>query len=434
MQVSVENTTELSRKMTVRISEDAIKEKMDARIKKLAREVKLDGFRPGKVPLQVVKKMYGGRVRDEITGDLIQSSYIEALQSEQLNPAGMPTINPAESENEEGFEYIAEFEVYPEIALDGLAQVSVNRANGEIEDADIDKTIESLRQQKKTWNEVDREAATDDQITIDFSGVCEDENFTDGKVEKYPLTLGAGQMIPGFEDQLIGLKAGESKVFEVAFPEDYNNEKLAGKTAEFSIDVVSVEEPELPEVNAEFVQEFGVEDGDLEVFREQVKANLNNELEQAIKRHTKNNVMDALYEKVTFTVPNVLIDQEIENLKEPYKANAKGQKLNIDDLDLPRDMFEEQARRRVALGLILAEIIQKNDIKADDARVRETLENMARSYESPDEMLKWYYGDKDRLAEIESLVLEDQAMDWVLTQVDVTEEVLSFDELSKPQQ
>lgn len=435
MQVSVEKTSDLSRKMTVRVSEDAIKEKMDARIKSLAREVKLDGFRPGKVPLQVVRKMYGARVRDEITGDLIQSSYVEAIQAEQLKPAGPPQILPSENKiDSEGFEYIADFEVYPEVSLQGLEKMQVDRANGQIEKADIDKTIESLRQQKVEWHTVKRAAVNEDQITFHFSGVCEDESFTNGKVEDYKLTLGAGQMIPGFEDELIGLEAGNSKTFELPFPEQYGNDKLAGKTAQFDVEIVTIEEPVLPEVDADFIKNFGVEDGDLDKFHQQVKTNLENELEQGLKRHTKNSVMDALYAKIELVVPKVLIDQEIEHLKEPYKANAKRQNQNFEDIDLPVEMFEKQAQRRVALGLILAEIVQKNELKVDDDKVRETLENMAKSYDSPEDVIKWYYDDKQRLAELEQMVLEDQAMDWILGQVEVTEQTLSFDELTKQQQ
>lgn len=435
MQVSVEKTSELSRKMTVSVPEETIKEKMDARIKSLAREVRLDGFRPGKVPLQVVKKMYGGRVRDEITGDLIQSSYIEAIQAEKLRPAGPPQILPAQNQAEsDGFQYIADFEVYPEVVLDGLAQMQVSRANGQVQAADIDNMIESLRQQKKEWADVERAGATDDQITFHFSGVCEEENFTNGKVEDYQLVLGSGQMIPGFEDELLGLQAGATKTFDSTFPEEYGNDKLAGKTAQFDIEVVAVKEPVLPEVDAEFMKAFGVEDGNLEDFRQEVQRNLENELEQAISRRNKDRVMDELYAKIELPIPAVLIDQEIEHLKEPYKADAKRQNRKLEDLDLPAEMFEQQAKRRVALGLILAEIVQKNELKVDDERVRTTLENMAKSYDSPDDVVKWYYEDKTRLNEVEQMVLEDQAVDWILGQVTVTGETLSFDELTKQKQ
>ena len=434
MQVSVEKTSELSRKMTVRVPEQAIKEKMDVRIKSLAREVKLDGFRPGKVPPQVVRKMYGDRIRGEITGDLIQSSYVEAIESENLKPAGPPQIIPVEKPSApDGFEYIADFEVYPVVNLDDLAKMQVSRANGQVETADIENMIESLRQQKKDWSAVERGAGNEDQITFHFSGVCEDENFTDGKVENHKLTLGSGQMIPGFEEELQGLATSNTKVFDIQFPEKYGNDKLSGKTAQFDIEVVSVEEPILPELDAEFIKGFGVDDGDLDKFREDIKRNLENELEQGIKRFVKNSVMDALYAKIELNLPSVLIDQEVEHLKEPYKANAKRQNKNLEDIDLPTEMFEQRANRRVALGLILAEIVQKNEIKVDDDRVRATLDAMARSYDSPEDVLKWYYDDKNRLAEIEQMTLEDQAVDWILGQVSVTDKTLSFDELTKPQ-
>lgn len=433
MQVSVEKTSELSRKMTVHISEEAISKKMNARIKSLAREIKLDGFRPGKVPLQIVKKRYGTSVKNEIMGDLIQSTYVEAIKSEQLNPAGMPKIKPAENGSESGgFEYSAVFEVYPKVVLEGLDKMQINRANGQLEASDIDETIELLRQQKKTWQEVKRAAAIDDQIAFHFSGVCGEENFTNGKVENHQTILGSGQMIPGFDDELVGLEASATKTFDVVLPEKYGNEKLAGKIATFNVEIVKVEAAELPEVDAEFIKEFGVDDGDVEKFCEQVKVNLENELEQGIKRTTKNNVMGALYDKIQLQVPTVLIDQEIEYLQTSYKADAKRQGQQV--ADLPRDMFEKQAQRRVAMGLILSEIIQKNEIKVDDERVKETLENMAKSYDSPDEMVKWYYSDKQRLAEIENMVIENQVVDYILGQAEVIEEVLSFYDLSKSQQ
>ncbi|PKM11229.1 MAG: trigger factor [Gammaproteobacteria bacterium HGW-Gammaproteobacteria-3] len=427
MQVSVEKTSELNRKMTVSVPEDVIQEKMAERFKTLAREVKMDGFRPGKVPAHVVKKMYGDRVRGEVSGDLIQSTYFEALQEQNLRPAGYPNIQP--SEDKEGFQYTAEFEVYPEISLAGIDQIEVIRKNAAVEASDIDVMIERIRKQGATWSVIERAAQESDRVTLHFAGICQGENFTNGKVENQQVEIGSKQMIPGFEENLIGLAAGESKTFTVTFPEQYGNDKLAGKEAEFTVDVVSVEASELPEINAEFVQSYGIESGDIAAFREDIKANMERELKQALRNDLKNKVMDALYDKINVMLPNALVDQEIDSLMKPYAENAKKQNLKLEDLKLSRETFEKQARRRVALGLILAEIIQHNAIKTDADKVRATIEDMAQSYEHPQDVINWYYSDEKRLGEIQQLVLEDQTIDWLLEQAKVTDESVSFSDI-----
>lgn len=432
MQVSVEKTSELSRKMTVSLPEEMLQEKMDARFKSLAREVKVDGFRPGKVPVRVVKKMYGDRVRGEVTGDLIQTTYFEALQKQELNPAGQPHIHP--NEDAEGFEYIAEFEVYPEISLDLLPALEIKRPVSTVEQTDQDAMVTKLREQKKDWKTVERAAEKDDRVTIHFSGVCEGENFTDGKVEDYPVEIGSNKMIPGFEGELIGLESGANKAFEVVFPEDYGNEKLAGKPTEFEVELLKVEESVLPELDEVFIKAYGIEDGTTESFNTDVKSNMERELAQGIKGRLKNTVMDALYEKIEITLPNALIDEEIKNVMKPYQANAKKQGMNIEDLDLPKDMFEGQAKRRVALGLILGEIIRKNEISVDDAKVRSTIEEMANSYERPEDVMEWYYADETRLNEVKQMVLEDQTVEWIVDQAQVSEETVSFEDIMEKQQ
>ena len=432
MQVSVEKTSELSRKMTVSLPEEMIQEKMDARFKTLAREVKIDGFRPGKVPVRVVKKMYSDRVKNEITGDLIQTTYFQALQEQDLNPAGQPHIHP--NEEAAGFEYIAEFEVYPEISLDALPTLTIARPVATVEQADQDAMITKLRGQKKEWNLVERTAEKTDQVTIDFSGVSEGENFTDGKVEGYAVEIGSETMIPGFENELIGLEAGAEKTFEVSFPDGYGNEKLAGKKAEFEVKLLKVEESSIPDLDDDFIKAYGVEDGSLESFNKDIKINMERELAQGLKDKLKNAVMDVLYEKVQISVPNTLIDQEIQNMMKPYQANAAKQNMKVEDLDLPKEMFEDQAKRRVALGLVLGEIIRKNDIKVDDAKVRSTIEEMAVSYERPEDVLEWYYSDESRLNEVKQMVLEQQTVDWIVEQAQVSDEAVSFDDIMDKQQ
>jgi trigger factor len=432
MQVSVEKTSELSRKMTVSLSEEMLQEKMDARFKSLAREVKVDGFRPGKVPVRVVKKMYADRVKHEVTGDLIQSTYFEALQEQELNPAGQPHIH--QLDEVEGFQYAAEFEVYPEVSLDGISALEIKRPVATVEQSDLDGMVAKLREQKKNWAVVERASEKGDRVTVSFSGVCEGENFTEGKVKDYPVEIGAGTMIPGFEDELIGLEAGAIKTFEVNFPEEYGNEKLAGKPAEFEVELFKIEQAALPEIDEEFIKAYGVEDGLLDSFNADIKANMERELVSGLKGKLKNSVMDELYEKIQITLPSALIDDEVKNVMKPYEANVKKQGLNLADLDLPKDMFEEQAKRRVALGLILGEIIQKNEIKVDDAKVKSTIEDMASSYERPEDVLQWYYSDESRLNEVKQMVLEDQTVEWVVDQAKVSDETVSFEDVMERQQ
>lgn len=431
MQVSVEKTSELSRKMTVSIPEDMIQEKMEVRFKSLAREVKIDGFRPGKVPVRVVKKLYAERVRGEITGDLIQSSYLDALKEQDLNPAGHPHIHPVEETT--GFEYTAEFEIYPKISLDNVSSLEIKNPTATVQQADIDSMVAKLRDQKKEWKIVQRASAKRDQVTVHFLGVCEGEDFTEGKVENYSVEIGSGQMIPGFEDELIGLEAGANKAFSIGFPEEYGSKKLAGKTAEFEVDLIKVEEAVLPDIDAEFIKNYGVEDGTIESFNVDIKSNMERELTQGLKGKLKNAVMNALYEKIEVTVPNALIDQEVESMMKPYQENAKKQNMSLKDLDLPRNLFEEQAKRRVALGLILGEVIQKNEMKVDDAKVRTTLEYMAKNYDTPSDLIDWYYSDEKRLNEIKQMVLEEQTVEWIVSQAKMTDETVNFEDVMEKQ-
>jgi trigger factor len=432
MHVSVEKTSELSRKMTVSVPETVVQEKMAERLKSLAREVKVDGFRPGKVPQSVVQKLYGSKVRDEIAGDLIQSSFYEALQSESLRPAGYPHIEHADGA--EGFNYTATFEVYPEIKLEGLDQLQVVRPNAVVGEEDINSIIEKLREQKKEWVVAERAAETNDQVTVHFSGAIDEVNFTDGKVENYPVEIGANKMIPGFEDQLIGLETGATKSFELSFPAEYGNTELAGKTAQFDIEVVSIETAVLPEIDEEFIKAYGVEQGSVEAFHADVKENLSRELKQVLRGKLKNAVMDALYTKFQITVPNVLIDEEIERLIAPYIESAKRQKLKPEDLNLSREAFEEQAKRRVTLGLLLGDVIQQNSIQLDADKVRSTVEELAKSYENPEEVVAWYYADEKRLHDVEQMVLEDQVVEWLVAQAQVSDETISFSEVMDRQQ
>ena len=427
MQVSVEKTSELSRKMTVIVPETIVQEKMAERLKTLARQVKIDGFRPGKVPQHVVNKMYGERVRGEIAGDLIQTTYYDALRDQDLKPAGQPHIH--DLDETEGFKYIAEFEVYPEISLAGIEGMEITQTSATVEESDVDAMIEKLRAQKKTWNEVECASRAQDRISIEFSGVSEGENFTDGMVKDFPVEIGAKQMIPGFEDNLVGLKKGDSKTFSVTFPEDYTNTKLAGTLAEFSVEVSKVEESVLPVIDEEFIKAYGTQDGLMTTFRTDIKANMERELAQALHGKLKNTVLDALYEKIKLNVPNILIEEEIQNLMKPYLESAKRNKMKQADMQLPKEMFKDQAQRRVALGLILGEIIHAQDIKVDDNKVRTTIEDMAKSYEQPEAYVTWYYSDKSRLHSVQQMVLEDQTVEWLVSKAKIANETKGFGDI-----
>jgi trigger factor len=430
MQVSVELTSELSRKMTVSIPTTVLEDKINSRLKSLARDVKIDGFRPGRAPAKIVAKLYGDRVKGEVTGDLIESTYFEALKQEKLNPVAQPQIVPAEGE---GLVYVAEFEVYPEISLDGLQQIKITRPVAEVSEADVDAMIEKLRVQQARWKAVERPSQLEDQLTINFSGVVNGENFTNGVTENMKVLLGGKQMIPGFEEELLGLSVGANKTFSIAFPADYHNTKLAGQLAEFTIDVVSVEERELPEIDAEFMQAYGIADADPAAFRLDVRESMERELLQGLKNKLKTNVLDSLLAEISIALPNALVGQEIQAAIQPYAARA--QQMGVQpDLQAQVELFEQQARRRVALGLILGEIIQKHGIKVDADRVRQFVEDAAKSYESPEDVVNWYYSDVSRLNDVQQLVLEDLAVEWVVNQAEVNDATFSFSEVMDKQQ
>jgi trigger factor len=432
MQVSVETTSGLERRMTVQIPKDKLDQEVQVRLKQLAGKAKIQGFRPGKVPMNVIKQRYGGQVEQEVMGELIQSSYVEALTQENLRPAGMPHIQPAESTSESGeMTYTATFEVYPEIAIKGLENIKVEQPVLEISEQDMGEMLETIRKQRKQWKEADKAAENGDRVAIDFEGFMDGEAFEGGTAKDYALELGAKRMIPGFEDQVVGIKAGEERSINVKFPADYHAKNLADKDVEFKVKAHKVEAPELPELNDEFAESFGITEGGLDKLREQVKENMEREAKQKIRSQVKQQVLDGILEQNPVDLPRVLIDGEIEHLMQQQRQ-AMGLSEGNQTQDIDPKLFEDQARRRVALGLILSELIKQNEIKVEPAKLREAIENIAASYERPEEVVKYYYGDKERLSEIENLVLEDEAIDWVVTQASVTDKKTTFNELMNP--
>ncbi len=431
MQVSVESTEGLERRMTVELPAEQVNEALEKRLKELARSVRLDGFRPGKVPLSVVRKRYAGQVRAEVFGDLVQSSYFEALTDQNLSPAGEPNIEPIEKPDGEGMGYVAIFEIMPEVTLNSLSEKVIKRPQVEVTDADLQEMLTKLQKQRATWNEVEREGREGDQLTIDFKGFIDGEAFDGGSADGVPLTIGSSTMIPGFEDGLIGARAGESRTLEIPFPESYQVEKLAGKDARFEVKVLKVAEPVLPELDEEFVKAFGVTEGGLEALQREIRSNMERELSDKIQNLLKEQAMDALLEAHSVEVPKALIQREAESLLKQTKENMT-QTGRKSDVDLPASLFEEQAERRVKLGLIIGEVIKQNAIEVDQDRVRAKVEQLAQSYEDPQEVLNYYYGNREQLAGIENVVLEDQVVDWVMQQAQVEERVSGFDELMNP--
>jgi trigger factor len=428
MQVSVETTSELNRKITIQVPEEKIQEKIASRLKSLSRQVKMDGFRPGKVPQDVIKKRYGQQVREEVLSELIQSSFYDAVRDEQLRPAGAPEIKAHKIKEGEGLEYEANFEIMPEFVPMPLEVLEVKRFASEVTEADIDAMIERLREQRKTWREAARPAHEGDRAIVSFEGWLGEESFTKGRVENFPVVLGAKQMIPGFEEKLIGAEAGARLDFELEFPADYPGEKMAGKTGRFSIDVLKIEEGVLPELDTEFAKSFGVEDGDLAAFRQDIRDNMEREMRRALQARTKRSIMDALYAHNAIALPSVLINDELENLTVPYREAARERKQSLDEPKL-KEQLAPLAQRRVALALILGKLIEAHNLSVNPARVRAAVEDIALSYEDSEAVIRWYYGEKERLQEIENMVMEDQIVDLVLEKAKTTEERIGFHEL-----
>ncbi len=432
MQVSVENMSGIERRLTVSIDEDRINDAVQSKLKDLTKTVKLDGFRKGKVPMSVVKQQYGSRVRQEIIGDLIQSTFYEAVSNEKLRPAGLPDINTKEMAPGKGLEYTATFEVYPEVGIASFAAESIEKPVSEISDADVDKMVEIIRKQNMEWHEVDRAAEEGDKVSVDFRGTIEGEPFEGGEGKDMVVELGQKRMIDGFEEGLKGAKAGDELTLDLTFPENYQVEDLKGKPVQFAIKVNRVEAPVLPELNADLAKKLGVEDGDLDKMREEIRNNMQRELDSKLKSKLKEGVMDKLMSLHPIDIPAALVEEEARLLAEQMKQNLASQGMGQQELNLPIDMFKGEAEKRVGLGLIMSEIVKQNDIKIDPERVKKTIENIARPYEQPEEVIKWYYSDKRRLGEVESLVLEEQVVDWVMEQAKVEEKSYNFDELMNP--
>ncbi|BES71021.1 trigger factor [Marinobacter nanhaiticus D15-8W] len=425
MQVSVETTSNIERRMTIGVPAQEIDQAVQKRLQETARTVRLNGFRPGKVPMSVVKRRFGAGVRQEVVSEVMRDSYVKALEEKDISPAGWPRFEPKNMEEGKDLEFIAIFEVLPEIELGDLSKIEVEKPKAEVSDKDLDNMIDNLRRQQADMKSVKRKSKKKDVVTIDFKGFIEGEAFEGGSAEGHKLTLGSGQMIPGFEEGVIGAKAGEELEVEVTFPEDYQNEELAGKPAKFEIKVHTVEEPVLPELNEEFFKKFGVEAEDEEGFRTEVKKNMERELKQAVNNKVKNDVVEGLLESTEVEVPQALIDQEIDRLRQDAVQRFGGQ---MDPKQLPAELFTDQAKRRVKTGLLFQELIRQNDIKAEPEKVDEKIQEIASTYETPDEVIAHYSSNPQQKAQIESVVLEDAVVDHVLDKAKVKEKKMKYEE------
>lgn len=434
MQVTVEDVRGLERKLKVQIPEDRVKGEVTRRLNSMAGNARVPGFRPGKAPLKVLEKRYGEQVRSEVVGEMVQSSFYEAISQEKLRPAGTPTIDPLEAEPGQGINYTAIFDVYPDLEMPPVESIEIARPTAEVAETDVDKMVETLRRQRRKWKTVERAATPSDRVVIDFQGFIEGEPLENGSGTEVPIELDGARMIEGFEAGLSGMQAGEQKSLNLSFPDDYPAENLAGKPVEFQIKAHRVEEPVLPEVDENFAAEFGIKEGGIETLRDEIRKNMDRELSEALRAITKRNVMDALLQGQEITLPDSLINEEIQRAMQQRKLELSHSGVDPENAGLEPGMFEEQARTRVALGLLLAEIVKTNNIRPDPERVRRRIESIASTYEDPNEVISWYYGDKNRLSDIETTVLEDQVVDWILERANVREEPASFDEILNPGQ
>lgn len=430
MQVKVESNSALERTVTVEVPEDKIATEVESRLKSLSQTTRIQGFRPGKAPLKIIQQRFGDQVRQEVVGKVLQSSLSEAITQENLRLAGNPEIGKFDAEQGKGLSYTAKFEVLPEIQLSPVEELEIEKAACEVTEEDIDKMVEVLRNQNFELQDVEREAAAEDIIEVDYTGYIEGEAFEGGSASDFKIDLSQKRLIDGFEAGLIGKKTGEEVTLNLAFPENYHVGDLAGKPAEFKVTVKRVSEKVLPELNDEFYQKFGIEEGGEEAFRRQIKDHMTGEVEQVLRNRLRESVMKALQQANQVELPAVLIKQEKQRLKAQFEQNLKNQGLNIEDMKHPDDdgLFEEQARERVALQLIIAELIRSHDIKAAESKVRELVMKYAQNYQDPAAIINWYYSDKNRLAEVEAQALENEVVDWVVERANVTNTSLTFDE------
>lgn len=429
MAANVETLGALERRLQMSVPLERIEREIDQRLKKLARDVKMPGFRPGKVPMKLLAQTYGPQLRSEVLGDAVQKSFIDAVKEANLKVAGQPRIEPKKEPAAGALEFSATFEVYPEFKVGDVSAAAIERPQLEVDDAAVDNTIEILRKQRVAYTGAARPAQDGDRVTVDFAGTLGGEPFTGGKADGFAFVLGEGRMLPEFETAARGMAAGEAKSFELKFPDDYHGKDVAGKTASFELNVKQVDAPRLPELDAEFARGLGVADGDLAKMRAEVKQNVEREAKKRVAARLKNQALEALLAATPLELPKSLVAMETQELVGRAAADLRSRGLKIEKLPLDPQTFETAARRRVALGLIIAELARAEKLQPKPAEVRAVIEQEAASYESPAEVVKWFYMQPQRLSEMEGLALEGNVVKWILSRAKVADKAVAFDEL-----
>ena len=433
MATTVENLEKLERKMTLTVPLAPIRSEVDSRLKRLARTVKMDGFRPGKVPMSVVAQRYGGSIQYEVMNDRVGEAFAAAANEAKLRVAGQPRITEKEGGSSDGeLAFDAVFEVFPEVTIGDLATAEVEKVDAEVDDAAVDRTIDILRKQRRSFDQraLDAQAQDSDRVTIDFEGKIDGEPFDGGKGDDFQFLLGEGQMLGEFEEAVRGMKVGESRTFPLAFPPDYHGKDVAGKQADFLVTVNKIESSNLPEVNDALAKALGIADGSVAGLRTDIRKNLEREVRQRVRARNKAAVMEALIQKSELDLPKTSVQSELDRLMESARAELKQRGLkDVEKMPIPDDALRPQAERRVRLGLVVAELVRANDLQAKPEQIKQHIEDLAASYEKPEEVVRWYYGDNDRMGEVEAIVIENNVTEFVLAKAKITEKKLGFDEL-----
>jgi trigger factor len=419
----------LERRIDMTVAMADIENDVEQRLKKMARTVKMPGFRPGKVPLKIVEQQYGAQARNEAIGEAVEKAFGNAVREQNLRVAGYPRIESKGGEDAARLEFSAVFEVYPEIRLNGIGDKSIERPQLDVGEAEVDKTIEVLRKQRTTFSKAERAAEKNDRVVIDFTGKLNGEVFQGGQAEDYPVVLGEGRMLPDFENGIVGLKAGERRTFDLTFPGDYQVSELAGKQVSFEVALKGVEAPQLPEVDADFARSLGIGDGDVAKMRAEIRSNLEGEIGKRIKARVKEQAMQALLDANPLEVPKALVEQESESMAEAARQDLANRGVDVKNMPVDATWFTAQAERRVKLGLIIAEVVKEHGLQAKPEQVRALIDEQAQSYEQPDEVVRWYYSQPQRLAQVEALAIEENVVNWVAANARTSDKAVSFDEL-----
>jgi len=422
-------TSSLERRIDMALQMADIEKDVEQRLRKMARTVKMSGFRPGKVPFKMVQQHYGAQARSEAIGEAVEKAFGEAVRSQNLRVAGYPRIEPKRGEDRSKIEFYATFEVYPEVQLKDIGDKEIERPQIAVGEAEVDKTVEVLRKQRTSFSQAERAAAGNDRVTIDFTGRLDGEVFQGGQATDYPVVLGEGRMLPDFEKGIVGLKAGENRTFDLTFPEDYQAREMAGKQVSFEVRLKQVEAPQLPEVDADFARSLGIADGDLAKMRDEIRSNLETEVGKRVKARVKEQAMQALLDANPIEVPRVLVDQEAESMAEAARQDLANRGVDVKNMPVEASWFAAQAERRVKLGLIIAEAVKQHALHARPEQVRALIDEQAQSYEQPDEVVRWYYSQPQRLAQVEALAIEENVVNWVMANARATDKPVSFDEL-----